>query len=208
MYIDIYYDTVCPWCCIGKKRLEKALQSRAHISLKTRWKPFLLNPTMGPAGMDRQLYLSQKFGGPERANRVYDAIAQTGRDNGIDFQFDRIKYTPNSIASHRLVFFAGRFDLEVQMVERLFKGFFMEGLNIGDLDVLVKLASEIGLDKGETRSFLKSDELYEEVVQSDHKARELGVHGVPAFVARERYVISGAQESKILGKFIDTAWNG
>jgi len=208
MYIDIYYDTVCPWCCIGKKRLDQALQSRAHISLKVRWKPFLLNPTMGPGGMDRQVYLSQKFGGPDRAKRVYDAITKTGRENGIDFHFDLIEYTPNSIASHRLVYFAARFDLEVPMVERLFKAFFMEGQNIGDLSVLINLATEIGLDKKASTAFLESDDMFDDVVKSDREARELGVHGVPAFVARERYVISGAQEAKILGKFIDTAWNG
>lgn len=208
MYIDLYYDTICPWCCIGKKRLEKALLSRAHISLKIRWKPFLLNPTMGPGGMDRQLYLSQKFGGPDRAKRVYDAIAQTGQENGIDFHFDLIRYTPNSIASHRLVFFATRFDLQIQMVDRLFQAFFIEGKNVGDIDVLTTLATEIGLDKAATKAFLQSDELHEDVIESDRQARELGVHGVPAFVARDRYIISGAQESKILGKFIDTAWNG
>ncbi|SCA54815.1 Polyketide biosynthesis dithiol-disulfide isomerase [Candidatus Terasakiella magnetica] len=208
MYIDIYYDTICPWCLIGKKRLEQALESRGHVSLKARWRPFLLNPSMAPQGMDRQTYLEQKFGGPQRAKRVYDVIAQTGHENGIDFQFDKIQYTPNSIDSHRLVYWAENFDLESKMVDRLFQAFFIEGQNIGDQDVLIELAGEVGLNKDDCLLYLDGDEDYNEVIQSDREARELGVHGVPAFVARDRYIISGAQEAKILGKFIDTAWNG
>lgn len=208
MYIDIYFDTICPWCLIGKKRLEKALESRAHVSLKMRWKPFLLNPNMGPNGMDRQTYLEHKFGGANRAKRVYDVIAKTGAENGIDFKFDDIKFTPNSVDSHRLVTFAEKFDLDQQMVNRLFKAFFMEGANIGLLPTLVNLAEEVGLHPKDTRDFLESDEARDEVLTSDREARELGVHGVPAFVARDRYVISGAQDPKILGKFIDTAING
>ncbi|WP_135078344.1 DsbA family oxidoreductase [Terasakiella sp. SH-1] len=208
MYIDIYYDTICPWCLIGKKRLESALESRGHISLKVRWRPFLLNPSMGPQGMERQTYLDQKFGGPQRAKRVYDVIAQTGHDNGIDFQFDKIEYTPNSIDSHRMVYLAERYGLESKMVERLFQAFFMEGANIGERDVLITLGEEIGLAREESTLFLEGSVRYDDVIQSDREARQLGVHGVPAFVARDRYVISGAQESKILGKFIDTAWHG
>ncbi len=208
MYLDIYFDTICPWCLIGKKRLDQALKTRTHVSLKVRWKPFLLNPNMGPNGMDRQVYLEQKFGGPTRAKRVYDAIAQTGYDNDINFRFDKIKYTPNSVDSHRLVAYSTRFNLEAKLVQRFFSAFFMEGENLGDPLILAELAEEIGLDKKDCLQFLQSDELRDIVIQSDREARELGVHGVPAFVARDRYVISGAQEAKILGKFIDTAWNG
>jgi predicted DsbA family dithiol-disulfide isomerase len=208
MYIDVYFDTICPWCLIGKKRLESALVERSHISLKIRWKPFLLNPSMPTQGMDRKVYLEQKFGGPQRAKRVYDAIADTGKECGIDFNFDDIKRTPNSINSHRLLAFAGSFDLAGAMVNSLFDAFFYKGLDIGDMDVLLEIAKKLGLDPIETRSFLESQDGIEAVLQSDHEARELGVHGVPAYVARDRYVVSGAQEPKILGRFIDTAWNG
>lgn len=208
MYLDIYFDTICPWCLIGKKRLENALKSRAQVSLKLRWRPFLLNPTMVGGGMDRDLYLEQKFGGPERAKRVYDVIDETGRNAGVGFQFQKIKRTPNSIDSHRLCMFAEEVNLESQMVQRLFEAYFYEGLDIGDLSVLIRLAKDIGLDETQAKSFLKSDKYRIEVIESDQKARELGVHGVPAFVARERYVVSGAQEPKVLGKFIDTALNG
>ncbi|MDV7340313.1 DsbA family oxidoreductase [Terasakiella sp. A23] len=208
MYIDIYFDTICPWCLIGKKRLEQALESRGHISLKIRWKPFLLNPTMGENGMDRQTYLEHKFGGAHRAKRVYDVIAKTGTENGIDFKFDDIEFTPNSINSHRLVAFSERYDLDHKMVDRLFQGFFMEGDDIGNINCLVELARQVGLDRDEVKSFLEGDEGRKEVLESDREARELGVHGVPAYVARDRYVISGAQDQKILGKFIDTAING
>lgn len=208
MYIDVYFDTICPWCLIGKKRLESALESRSHISLKIRWKPFLLNPTMPSQGMDRQLYLEQKFGGPERAKRVYDTIAQTGKEIGLDFKFDDIQMTPNSIASHRLLSFADQNELGTKMVDSLFDAFFYDGKDIGDMDTLIQIATHVGLDEAETEKFLSSDEGHDAVLQSDREARELGVHGVPAYVARDRYVLSGAQEPKILGRFIDTAWNG
>ncbi len=208
MYIDIYFDTICPWCLIGKKRLEEALNSRGHISLKLRWKPFLLNPNMPEEGMNRQTYLEQKFGGPIRAKRVYDVIAQTGSANGIDFRFDDISHTPNSIDSHRLISYSEKFDLENQLVEHLFDIFFMKGQNIGDKEVLANAAAHVGMNKDDVIAFLNGEEGSEEVLLSDREARELGVHGVPAFVARDRYVLSGAQEAKILGRFIDTAWNG
>lgn len=208
MYLDIYFDTICPWCLIGKVRLETALKSRANLSLKLRWQPFLLNPKMTPSGMDRQLYLEQKFGGPDRARRVYDVIAQTGRSVGIDFRFETIKRTPNSIDSHRLGLYAKEYNLENQMVQRLFEAYFFEGRDIGDKGELLNLATEVGLDSKDTQAFLESSSLADQVIESDQTARELGVHGVPAFVARERYVVSGAQEPKVLGKFIDTAMNG
>lgn len=208
MYIDVYFDTICPWCLIGKKRLESALESRSHISLKIRWKPFLLNPTMPAQGMDRQLYLEQKFGGPQRAKQVYDAITQTGKEIGLDFKFDNIQMTPNSINSHRLLAFANQKELGTKMVDRLFDAFFYDGKDIGDMDTLINIATSIGLKSAETEKFLNGDEGHDAVLQSDREARELGVHGVPAYVARDRYVLSGAQEPKILGRFIDTAWNG
>jgi len=207
MYIDVYFDTICPWCLIGKKRLETALDSRSHISLKIRWKPFLLNPSMPAGGMNRKMYLEQKFGGPQRAKRVYDAIAQTGKDCGIDFKFDDIQVTPNSIDSHRLLAFSSLHGLDNIMVDALFSAFFYDAKDIGDLDTLIQIAQDVGLDAAATEKFLRSVEGHDSVLQSDHTARELGVHGVPAYVARDRYVVSGAQEAKILGRFIDTAWN-
>ena len=208
MYLDIYFDTICPWCLIGKRRLEKALETRGHVSMKLRWKSYLLNPNMSPDGIDRQTYLNQKFGGEQRAKRVYDVIAQTGAACGIDFKFDKIKTTPNSIDSHRIVLFAEQYGLDNAVVERFFTAFFLEGKNIGDRKILVDLGEEAGLNKNLLIDFLESDTFIEDVRQTDREARELGVHGVPAFVGRDRYVISGAQEPKVLGKFIDTAWNG
>lgn len=207
MYIDIYFDTICPWCLIGKKRLDAALESRGHISLKLRWKPFLLNPNMPIQGMDRKSYLEQKFGGAQRAKHVYDTIAQTGKSCDIDFKFDHIKVTPNSINSHRLLAFAEPFNLDTHMVDRIFQAYFFEGKDIGDMGVLLQLAHDVGLDKSECETFLNSNAAHQDVLQSDRKARELGVHGVPAYVARDRYILSGAQEPKTLGRFIDTAWN-
>ena len=207
MYLDIFYDTICPWCVIGKKRLEEALKSRSHISLKPRWRPFLLNPSMGKNGMDRQTYLHAKFGSPQRAEHVYGMIYQAGRDNGIDFRFDKITKTPNSVMSHRLVFFAEKFQLEEKTVDQIFQAFFFEGQDIGELETLLLIAQKVGLPDDEVLAYLQSDEDIKTVYECDAQARELGVNGVPAFLARDRFVLSGAHEATVLGKFIETAWN-
>lgn len=208
MIIDIYFDTICPWCMIGKKRLFAALDAMSQPPLTLQWKPFLLNPTMGDQGIDRQLYLEQKFGGPERARRIYDIIARTGYEDGIPFQFDKIQRTPNSIPSHRLVAFAQEIGKVDEMVDRLFLAFFMEGQDIGQIDVLVDLAVDVGLEKNAVVDLFNSDRFLHDVVETDAKARNLGITGVPAYIARDRYILSGAQDATILQKFIEASAQG
>lgn len=207
MLLEVYFDTICPWCLIGKKRLEEALFSRQHISLKIKWRPFLLNPNMPKNGVDRQTYLSQKFGGPERAHQVYHTIAKTGEQMGIGFKFNDIKRTANSIDSHRLILFADTFDQATPVVSALFDAFFLKGQDIGDKELLTEIGNSCGLNKNDVIRLLENDTYLAEVLHSNALARDIGIQGVPAYVAKERYVISGAQEPQTLGRFLDTAWN-
>jgi len=194
MRIDIFSDTICPWCYIGKKRFEKALAQRTDLELDIHWRAFQLNPDMPEEGMDRKQYVETKFGGPERARDVYSRVADAGSEEDIPFDFAAIRRTPNTIASHRLIRYAddqpGGQDA---LVDALFQAYFIRGENIGDIDVLVAAAEEANLDPQAVREFLESDEHDHAVRAEDVRARQLGIQGVPFFVIDNKYGISGAQ---------------
>ncbi|MEJ1995903.1 MAG: DsbA family oxidoreductase [Limibacillus sp.] len=204
MRIDIFSDTVCPWCFIGKRRLERALEGVQPEEVEIHWRAFQLNPDMPAEGMDRRQYLETKFGGPDGAQQVYQQIASAGDGEGIDFQFKSIERTPNSVQSHRLVRFASSQGKQDAVVERLFKAYFLEGQNIGDDAVLVELAVEAGLDKAEAEAFIAGDEHREEILAEDLYARQQGINGVPCFIFNGRYALSGAQDPSVLRKVIDS----
>jgi len=203
--IDVIIDTICPWCLIGKTRLDKALSERGNLHFKIRWHPFLLNPDMPENGMDRQDYISTKFGGENRGRRVYDAIRATGESCGIPFQFDKIERTPNSVDSHRLIRFAAKTGQDEDAVDKLFELFFIQGRDIGQRDVLIECASTIGLDTDAFSAYLDSNEDKKWVFEENANAHRMGVEGVPAYVFDERMIISGAQEPEVLHRLIDAA---
>ncbi len=205
MEIDIIFDTVCPWCYIGKKRLEKALASRPGIEVRSNWKPFLLNPEMPPQGIDRTAYLIKKFGSEARIKHIYGTIGEVGQSVEIDFAFERIGKTPNSVDSHRLVRFAGRQGLSDEAVEVLFVEFFLNGRDIGDTGVLVEIGGALGLDERSLGAYLKSDEDVRLIHDQNVEAHRLGVNGVPAFAFNDKFVISGAQEPQVLARMLDAA---
>ena len=169
MQIDIISDTICPWCFIGKRRFERALSMRPQSTLEIRWLPFQLNPTMPSDGMDRRQYLAAKFGGAERAERQYDRLRETGREEGIDFAFENIKSTPNTINSHRLIYFAQNTGKQEAIVEALFQAYFLDGEDLGDIDVLTKIATAAGLDRAAVARYLVSDQDRSNVVKLDEK---------------------------------------
>lgn len=203
--IEIIYDTVCPWCYIGKRRLDQAMAMRPNLQVTTHWRPFLLNPELPPDGVDRTAYLVKKFGSETRVRRIYGAIGEAGQSVEIDFAFDRIQRTPNSIDSHRLVKFADRAGVADQIVEALFVGYFVHGLDIGEMPILLDIGVEHGLDRRDMESYLLSDEDLESVTQDNARAHRLGVNGVPSFVFDGPMVISGAQEPQILARMLDAA---
>lgn len=205
MQIDIYSDTICPWCFIGKRRLERALAEKPQPQISFRWRAFQLNPTMPRGGMDRRKYLELKFGGKEGAAQVYDAVEAAGREEKIDFAFDRMQRAPNTVDSHRLIRFAEGKGLQDAMVETLFQRYFLRAEDIGDRVVLTEAAKEAGLDEDEAAAFLASEELHDEIVHEDEAARRAGVNGVPCFIFAGRYGLPGAQPPEVLWQMFDVA---
>ena len=209
MEIDIIFDTVCPWCFIGKKRLENALASRPKITLKPNWKPFLLNPKMPPEGIDRTAYLIKKFGSEARINHIYGAIGEVGHSVEIDFAFERIDRTPNSVNSHRLVRFAARHGqapgVVSDVVGALFREFFINGRDIGDIGVLVDIGAEQGLNAGVLHAYLESGDDEQRIYDENILAHRLGINGVPSYVFNEKFLISGAQDPVVLARMLDVA---
>lgn len=205
MEIQVIFDTVCPWCYIGKRRLEQALALRPHVGIDLVWRPFLLNREIPTEGIDRTAYLIRKFGSEARVRRIYGAIAQAGESVDIDFDFDRIDRTPNSVDSHRLIRFALRNGAGPRIVEILFFEYFIEGLDIGRQDILQEIGERAGLDGNAIGGYLNSEEDIDFVYDQNTRAHRMGVNGVPAFVFNENMIISGAQEPQILARMIDAA---
>jgi predicted DsbA family dithiol-disulfide isomerase len=192
MIIDIVSDAICPWCYIGKRRLEKALAIAPQSDLQIGWRPFQLNPDMPADGMDRQEYLRLKFGDRAGGN-MYQAVEEAGRGEDIPFAFERIKRTPNTILAHRLIRYAQREGRQDEAVETLFKAYFTEGANIGEIDTLVGLAQAMQLDPAAVRAFLESDADADTIRSEDAFARQIGIQGVPCFIIERKYAVSGAQ---------------
>lgn len=185
--------------------MEQALALRPHVDIDLVWRPFLLNREIPADGIDRTAYLIRKFGSEARVRRVYGAIAQAGESVDIDFAFDRIDRTPNSVDSHRLIRYALLNGANPRIVETLFFEYFIEGLDIGRQDVLQEIGARNGLDGAAIGAYLNSEEDIDFIYDENTRAHRMGVNGVPAFVFNEKMVISGAQEPQILARMIDAA---
>lgn len=207
MRIDIFSDVVCPWCFIGKRRLEKALALRPDVEAEITWRPFQLNPDMPREGMTRADYIAAKFGGGFHANRIHHTVAEAGASVGIDFAFDRIMRSPNTLNAHRLVRFATRSGQGGALVDGLFRGYFLEGRDLGDVATLAAIAGENGLDSEEAASFLAGATERDTILAEDSQARRLGINAVPCFIFAEQYAISGAQEPEFFLPVFDLAQN-
>jgi predicted DsbA family dithiol-disulfide isomerase len=208
MHIDIFSDTICPWCYIGKRRLERALAERPQEDLTIRWRAFQLNPDMPQEGMDRQTYLDLKFGGRENAERVYGAVKQAGKEENLSFRIEAIQHTPNTLESHRLLSFAAEHGCQDALLERLFEAYFVNGRDIGNRAVLQELAVASGLDEAEVAGFLDSDEGLEAAAAEDQLARRHGIQGVPTYIFNGRYAVSGAQQPEVFFQMFDLAREG
>ncbi|WP_339856107.1 DsbA family oxidoreductase [uncultured Nisaea sp.] len=201
--IDIFSDVICPWCFIGKRRLERALKARPLPSLTIQWRAFQLNPEMPTEGMDRQAYLESKFGGPDRATQIYDNIRRMGDAEGIDFRFDLIQRTPNTVLAHRTINLATVMGTADALVERMFNAYFTKGVDIGDIDKLVELAEQSGMKPDDTREWLESTGGTSEVMAETRFAYENGINGVPCFIFNRQYAVSGAQEPEAFFPLFD-----
>ena len=206
--IDIVSDVVCPWCYIGKRKLEAALASPEAAGLppiQIRWHPFQLNPDLPQAGVSRKQYLEDKFGGPERAAEIYARVGAAGRAVGLNLNFDGIKQQANTLLAHALIAFAQQSPqndaantLGNDVKERIMKAYFVDGLFIGNIDVLVDIAASAGLPGEEVRAFLGDSAQRDAVSQADAQARQMGVSGVPFFIFNQKVAVSGAQEPAAL----------
>ena len=203
--IEIVHDLVCPWCYLGVRRLFRTLRRRPDLLFELSWRPFLLNPDMPRSGMSRAEYLISKFGGEDRAARLYGSISEIGLAEGVHFRFERIRRTPNTVDAHRLVRFAQRFGRADEATEALFAAHFTDGADIGDMMVLCSLAGLCGLDAVAARHFLLSGEEVDAVHGDNLRAHRLGINGVPCFVVSGRHAISGAQEPEVIERLLDVA---
>ncbi|WP_112322611.1 DsbA family oxidoreductase [Oceanibium sediminis] len=201
--LDIISDPICPWCYIGKSRLDAALAQRPDHPFLIRWRPFQLNPDMPAEGMERAAYLEQKFGGPEGAERVYRQIEQVARDDGLDLDFAGIARTPNTIDAHRLLRWAAIEGRQSLVANQLFHRYFQKGEDISDHAVLVDIARTVDMDAEATARLLAGDADLAETQAEDRQVREMGVTGVPTFLIGGKYVVTGAQETETWLRIID-----
>ena len=186
--VEVVSDIVCPWCFIGKRRLEKALALLGKPQTKIHWKPFQLNPTAPREGIDRQEYRTRKFGSAARSKELEDRVAASGAEDGIHFRFDLIKKTPNTFHAHRLVWLAGQQGDQNTIVENLFQSYFLLGEDIGVLEVLRQIAGRSGLE------FPTGDHAKQAVKAEEEFAQRQGVNGVPSFFIGGKPMASGAHK--------------
>ena len=197
--VTIYSDVICPWCYIGKRRFETALEDPAMPQDPAiSWRPFELNPDMPDDGMERTAYRARKFGA-EKAKQLDLQMAQNGREAGINFAFDKMKRTPNTRLAHRLIWQAGQEGAEVQnaLVNRLFAAYFEEGADIGRKDVLLEIAKEAGLGNVPAKVALYDEESLEAVLNLEDAGIRMGIRGVPFFILVDKYAVSGAQPPEL-----------
>jgi predicted DsbA family dithiol-disulfide isomerase len=212
MRIDIYSDTVCPWCYLGKRRFELAVAARPRYEPRVTWRPFELNPDLPAEGVDRAAFLASRIGNAERVTEIQTELKRQGEASGIEFRFDLIERMPNTRRSHLLIAHAARrqtaamgngLGLQAAVKERVMRAYFEEGCDIGDIEELVRLGVEAGLTERETRSALILREGQDGVIAAERHAAVLGITGVPTFIFDGQYTISGAQEVGALARVFD-----
>jgi predicted DsbA family dithiol-disulfide isomerase len=198
--IDIVSDAICPWCYIGKRQLERALRtlSAEGMTFTVQWNPFQLNPDMPREGRDRASYRASKFGSAEKAAELDQRITQAAAGVGLDFRTDLMTRTPNTVAAHRLIWFAGQKGLQDATMEAVFNAYFIGGRDIGDHQVLTEQAVSAGLSREEVEQFLAGDVADDTVRAADVAAREAGVSGVPSFFLDGYGLFSGAMPAETM----------
>ena len=201
--MDVFSDPICPWCYIGKARLDAAIAETGRNPFRLNWRMFRLNPDMPAEGMDRQAYLEAKFGGAEGAAEVYGRIAREAAASGLDLAFDRIRRTPQTLDAHRLIRWARAEGVETPVAEQLFRRYFERGEDIGDRAVLRDIAATAGLEDDVVARLLEGDAERAELETEEEQARAMGISGVPCFVIAGRHVVQGAQDSATWARIIE-----
>jgi len=191
--VDVISDVICPWCFIGRRRLEKAIAAQQH-EVRVRWLPFQLNPQLPKDGISRREYRIKKFGSWERSLELDAKVVAVGEAEGISFAFDRIERTPNTLDAHRLIWLADREGVQDAIVEALFLAYFTDGRNISERQTLIDVVTEAGLDRHHSEAVLNNDEGQEAIEEGGEQARRFRVDGVPFFIIDGKITLSGAQQ--------------
>ena len=196
--IEVYFDPVCPWCYIGKSRLDRAINRMGCGSVPLTWSPFLLNPDIPAGGVDRKAYLHWKFGGEEGARLAYEPVATAAEAEELEFHPDRISRTPSTVDAHRLLIWADVEGFDVsRLIDGMFRAYFCLGLDISESSVLVSLANACGMDGAVVDRLLKGDQDKETVMASNRRARVKGIDSIPCFILGNSYAVHGAQPSEV-----------
>ena len=206
--IDVISDAICPWCYIGKRHLESALAllDKQGLHFTVAWHPFQLNPDMPREGVERAQYRLAKFGSAERSRQLDERITETACTVGLEFHLDRLTRTPNTLDAHRLIRLAGQHGVQDGVVEALFEGYFCDGADIGNAEVLTRLGVEGGLERDEVTAMLASDTGLKEVAAADRMARNAGIQGVPSFALQGHVLFSGAVPADEMAQAFRRAW--
>ena len=204
--VDVISDVICPWCYIGKRRLEKAIAA-IDAQVIVRWHPFQLNPTMPKEGISRREYRIKKFGSWERSMQLDANIVAVGKEEGIHFDFDRMERTPNTLDAHRLIWLADKDDCQDAVVEALFRAYFTEGRDISSRQTLNDVVAEAGLDRQRAEGVLNSEEGMEAIKEAGEQAQRLRVDSVPFFLINGEITLSGAQPPDVFLEAFNQAIN-
>lgn len=198
--IDIVSDVVCPWCYLGKARLEAALDALPGIEAEIHWRPYMLDPSIPRTGVDRKAYMDAKFGAGPRLGQIHEQLNGFGKVAGINYDFDAIKVAPNTMSAHRLIRWAAQAGPRMQnkVVDLLFKAFFEKGQDIGSAPVLIEIAKRAGMDASIVETLLPTDAEEAGVIGEIATSKQMGITGVPCFIIDQKYAVSGAQTPEIL----------
>jgi predicted DsbA family dithiol-disulfide isomerase len=202
--IDVVSDVICPWCFLGKRRLDKALSLLPDIEAEINFRPFFLDPTIPQEGLDRHAYMAEKFG-EERLKTIHDPLVKAGKEDGVTYHFDKITRTPNTMDAHRLMRWAKLEDKQLDIAEALFMAYWNEGRDVGDHQVLADIAEAHGMNRKEVLIALASDRDKKEVLAETAQAQKMGVTGVPTYIINRKYGVVGAQSAELLAEQIKKA---
>jgi len=205
--VDIVSDVVCPWCFIGKRRLEKAIALNPEIPVELHWRPYFLNDWIPREGISREEYLTTKFGSVDRYKGIAQRVTAAAASEGLTYASDKINRQPNTLDPHRLIRWASAKGLAAQMKQKLMDLYFTAGADLSNRDVLAKAAGDVGLDAAEVRGWLDSDKDVADIEQEAQSAKEAGIEGVPCYILDGKFAISGAQAPEYLAQAIARAAN-
>ncbi len=199
--IDVVSDVVCPWCYIGKRRLEKAIAQVAdQVDVELEYHPFELNPDMPTEGRNQKEYLTKKFGSEAKYLQITNHVTEVAAQEGLHFDFKKQNISPNTRNSHRLIWFAKKHGMQMEMKEALMKAYFEEGVDLTKSENLISISTNLGLDMEETKNFLNSTEGLVEVTTAEMQNAQRGISGVPFYIINNQYGVSGAQPSDVFAK--------